>query len=57
MLVPRTEKQTISSVVDLFLLENLVNLEKINLPAFMLEHMHMVITWKQENMEFPMGIF
>ncbi|KAK4730301.1 hypothetical protein R3W88_023289 [Solanum pinnatisectum] len=39
-MVPRTEKRTVASTVDLFLMEKLDKLEEINLPAIMLEHMH-----------------
>ncbi|KAH0696343.1 hypothetical protein KY290_013711 [Solanum tuberosum] len=42
VLVPRTEKRTVASVADLFLMEKLDELEGINLSAIMLEHMHRV---------------
>lgn len=38
--VPMIEKQTVASDVDLFLMEKLYELEEINLPTVMLEHMH-----------------
>jgi len=37
VLVPRTEKRTVASATDLFLMEKLDELEEINLPAIMLE--------------------
>ncbi|KAH0702469.1 hypothetical protein KY285_016747 [Solanum tuberosum] len=40
VMVPRTEKRTVASAADLFLIEKLDELEEINLPAIMLEHMH-----------------
>ncbi|KAH0722772.1 hypothetical protein KY290_005420 [Solanum tuberosum] len=46
VMVPRTEKRTVASVADLFLMKKLDELEEINLPAIMLEHMHRVMTWK-----------
>ncbi|KAK4725126.1 hypothetical protein R3W88_027905 [Solanum pinnatisectum] len=55
VLVPRTEKITITSVADLFLMEKLDELEEINLPAIMLEHMHKVMTWKKAKHEIPYG--
>lgn len=47
VLVPRSEKQKVASAAaDLFLIEQLVELEQINLPAIILEHMHRFMTWK-----------
>ncbi|KAH0701672.1 hypothetical protein KY285_015950 [Solanum tuberosum] len=40
VLVPRSEKRTVASAADLFLIEQLDELEAINLPAIMLEYMH-----------------
>ncbi|KAH0645282.1 hypothetical protein KY284_033166 [Solanum tuberosum] len=37
VLVPRTEKRTVASAANLFLMEKLDELEEINLPAIMLE--------------------
>ncbi|KAH0748685.1 hypothetical protein KY290_027917 [Solanum tuberosum] len=42
-----------TSAADLFLMEKLDELDKINLPAIMLEHMHMVMTWKEAKHEIP----
>jgi len=47
VLVPRTEKRTMAFVADLLLIEKLDELDDINLPAIMLEHMHRVMTWKK----------
>ncbi|KAH0746063.1 hypothetical protein KY285_007720 [Solanum tuberosum] len=40
VLVPRSEKRIVASAADLFLMEHLDELEAINLPTIMLEHMH-----------------
>ncbi|KAH0743062.1 hypothetical protein KY290_031055 [Solanum tuberosum] len=45
-LVPRTEERTVAFAADLFLMEKFDELEAINLPAIMLEHMHRVMTTK-----------
>ncbi|KAH0650083.1 hypothetical protein KY284_029995 [Solanum tuberosum] len=55
VLVPRTEKRTVASDVDLSLMEKLDELEEINLPAIMLEHMHRVMTWKKVKHGIPYG--
>ncbi|KAH0698786.1 hypothetical protein KY284_013001 [Solanum tuberosum] len=55
VMVPRTEKRTVASDVDLFLMEKLDELEEINLPAIMLEHMHRVMTWKNAKHGIPYG--
>ncbi|KAH0686209.1 hypothetical protein KY289_016976 [Solanum tuberosum] len=55
VMVPRTEKRTVASAADLFLMEKLDELEEINLPAIMLEHMHRVITWKNSKHGIPYG--
>ncbi|KAH0633500.1 hypothetical protein KY284_036286 [Solanum tuberosum] len=44
ILVPRSEKRTIASAADLFLMEQLSELEPINLLAIMMEHMHRAFT-------------
>ncbi|KAH0695921.1 hypothetical protein KY289_013403 [Solanum tuberosum] len=46
MVVLRSEKKTMASAADLFLMEKLDELEAISLPGIMLEHMHRVMTWK-----------
>jgi len=45
VLLPRTEKRTVASSTDLFLMEQLDKLEAINHPIIMLEHMHWIMTW------------
>ncbi|KAH0686189.1 hypothetical protein KY289_016952 [Solanum tuberosum] len=55
VMVPRTEKRTVASAADLFLMEKLDELEEINLPAIMLEHMHRVMTWKNAKHGIPYG--
>ncbi|KAH0686307.1 hypothetical protein KY289_017059 [Solanum tuberosum] len=54
-LVPRSEKRIIASAADLFLMEQLDELEAINLPVIMLEHMHKVMTWKNAKHGIPYG--
>lgn len=46
VLLPRSEKRTVASASDLFLMEALGKLEEINLPTIMLEHMGQIITTK-----------
>lgn len=46
--LPRSEKQNITSRADLFMIETLSKFEVINLPAILLEHMHKTITTKEE---------
>ncbi|KAH0746349.1 hypothetical protein KY285_008006 [Solanum tuberosum] len=46
VILPRTEKRIVASVVDLFLMEALIKAEDINLPDIMLEHMHKTVTAK-----------
>lgn len=36
-------------------MEKLVNVEEINLPTLMLEHMHRVMAWKKEKYGIPYG--
>ncbi|WMV49881.1 hypothetical protein MTR67_043266 [Solanum verrucosum] len=55
VLVPRSEKKNVAFVADLFLMEQLDELEAINLPAIMLEHMHKVMTWKNSKHGIPYG--
>ncbi|KAK4733461.1 hypothetical protein R3W88_007722 [Solanum pinnatisectum] len=40
VLLPRTEKHTVASVTDLFVMEALCKFEPLNLSALMLEHKH-----------------
>ncbi|KAH0743919.1 hypothetical protein KY290_031912 [Solanum tuberosum] len=55
VLVSIIEKRTVASVADLFLMEKLDELEEINLPVIMLEHMHRVMTWKKAKHGIPYG--
>ncbi|KAH0749306.1 hypothetical protein KY290_028538 [Solanum tuberosum] len=55
VLVPRTEKRTVTSAADLFLMEKLDALEEINLSALMLEHMHRVMTQRLAKHGIPYG--
>lgn len=55
VLVPRTEKRTVASATYLFLMEKPVNVEEINLPSLILEHMHKVMTWKHAKYGIPYG--
>ncbi|KAH0778680.1 hypothetical protein KY290_005107 [Solanum tuberosum] len=54
-LEPMIEKRNVASAADLFLIEKLDELEAINLPAIMLEHMHMVMTGKSAKHGIPYG--
>lgn len=51
--MPRSEKRTGSSAADRFLMEKLSDLEEINPPAIMLEHIHRVMTSKRGNHGIP----
>lgn len=53
VLLPRSEKRTVASAVDLFLMEQLDKLEAISLPRIMLEHMHQIMTWKNAKHGIP----
>ncbi|KAK4737100.1 hypothetical protein R3W88_000797 [Solanum pinnatisectum] len=55
VLVPRIEMRIVASAADLFLMEKLDELEAINLPAIILEHMHRVMTWKTAKHGIPYG--
>ncbi|WMV49491.1 hypothetical protein MTR67_042876, partial [Solanum verrucosum] len=46
LLLPRTEKRTMGSSTDLFLMEQLYELEAINRPRIMIEHMHQIMPWR-----------
>ncbi|WMV49502.1 hypothetical protein MTR67_042887 [Solanum verrucosum] len=46
VLLPRTAKRTMDSSANLFLIENLDELEAINHPRIMLELMHQIMTWR-----------
>ena len=48
-MVPRSEKRTIPSFTNLFLMEKLSDLEAINLLKIMLQNMHRVMTWTKGN--------
>lgn len=53
VMVPRSEKRTVVSAADLFLMEKLSDPEEINLPTIMLENIHRVMTWKIWNHGIP----
>lgn len=55
VLVARTEKRTIASAGDLFLMQKLDELETVILQTIMLEHMHKVMTWKNDKHYIPHG--
>lgn len=57
VLLFRSEKRTVASAVDLFLIECLSKFELISLPFLMIEHMHKIIHMKDENMGCRMVIF
>lgn len=46
VLLLRSEKCTIASASDLFLMETLTKLDEINIPGIMLEHMYKILTVK-----------
>lgn len=46
VLLPHSEKRTISSVVDIFLMNSLSNFEMVNLPGIIIEHMYKVMQVK-----------
>ena len=43
VLLPRTEKRTVATAADLFVMEMLCNFEALNLPGLMLEHIHKTV--------------
>ena len=43
VLLPRTEKRTVATTADLFVMEMLCNFEALNLPGLMLEHIHKTV--------------
>ncbi|KAH0665067.1 hypothetical protein KY285_026273 [Solanum tuberosum] len=55
VLLPQSEKRTVASATDLFLIEKLDELETISLPGFMLEHMRRIMTWKNAKHGIPNG--
>ncbi|KAH0714884.1 hypothetical protein KY284_007789 [Solanum tuberosum] len=55
VLVPWSQKRNAISATDLFLMEQLDELETINLSPIMLEHMHRVMTWKNAKHGIPYG--
>ncbi|WMV46962.1 hypothetical protein MTR67_040347, partial [Solanum verrucosum] len=55
VLVPRSEKWNVASAADLFLMEQLDELEVVSLPSIMLEHIHRVMTWKISKHDIPYG--
>lgn len=50
VLVLRTEKRTVASATDLFLMQKLYELEEINLPTW---HIHKAMTWKSSRHGIP----
>lgn len=57
VLLPKSEKRIVSSVVDLFFDESLSNFELISLPALMIEHMYQVVYIKEEKHGMTCGYF
>ncbi|KAK4733854.1 hypothetical protein R3W88_008115 [Solanum pinnatisectum] len=55
VLLPRSEKRTVASAADLFLMESLCRFEPLNLPVLILEHMHKTVMKRKANMEWDMG--
>ena len=43
VLLPRTEKRTVATSADFFLMEMLCNFEALNLPGLMLEHINKIV--------------
>ena len=43
VLLPRTEKRTVATAADLFVMEMLCNFEALNLPGLMLEHINKIV--------------
>ena len=43
VLLPRTEKRTVATAANLFVMEMLCNFEALNLPGLMLEHIHKTV--------------
>ena len=43
VLLPRTEKRTVATAADLFVMEMLCTFEALNLPGLMLEHIHKTV--------------
>ncbi|KAH0746073.1 hypothetical protein KY285_007730 [Solanum tuberosum] len=57
VLLPRTEKRTIASATDLFVMEALSKFKPPNLPALMLEHMHKTVVEHKVNHSMGYGYF
>ncbi|KAH0665346.1 hypothetical protein KY290_027599 [Solanum tuberosum] len=55
VLVPRSKKRIVASATDLFLMEQLDELKAMKFPGIMLEHIHMVLTWKIARHGIPYG--
>lgn len=53
VLLPKSEKRTITSSIDLFLIECLSKFELMSLPALMIKHMHKVVQEKEERHGMP----
>lgn len=49
VILPRTEKRTITTMVDLYLMEKLTTLVELNLPAIIMEHMTKVYNMEEGN--------
>ena len=48
VLLPRTEKRTVATIADLFVMEMLCSFEDLNLPGLMLEHIHKTIIERKD---------
>lgn len=57
ILLPRTEKRTIATIADLYLIEKLSTLVLINLPALMMEHMIKVFKMAERKHGLAYGFF
>ena len=57
VLLPRTEKRTVATVADLFVMEMLCNFEALNLPGLMLEHIHKTVIERKGVHRMDYGYF
>lgn len=57
VVLPRSEKRIIDSIVNLFVLEFFSKFELISLPALMIEHMYKVVHVKEGKYDMPYEYF
>lgn len=57
VVLPRSEKRTIATSADLFLMESLCKFDPLNLPALMLENMHKTVVEHKGKHDMGYGYF